>query len=136
MRERKAITRPTADACLTLDEVSRAIAFVNTNLGRKVTVADVARELDVDENYFPSMIKEALGMSLQQWIIRQRCWDAAARLVGSDERLPDIAERLGFYSLTHFTGTFGKHMGITPGAYRRNVAKYEQAKAALQPFQS
>lgn len=123
------------DSAFDLHDLQRVYELAS-DLDHRVTNAAVAKATGVHLKHIPRMIHEALGMSLQQWMLRQRCFAAVELLVGSDTPIPEIAERVGFCTTSHFTNAFSKTLGIAPASYRRNVAKYEEAKAALMPFQS
>jgi len=60
-------------------------------------------------------------MSPKRYIIRRRLEDAHQEILQHPERkLSVIAERYGFYDLSHFTRLYKEAYGVTPGRGRQD----------------
>jgi AraC-like DNA-binding protein len=55
----------------------------------------------------------------RELIVRMRVQHACDALRETSTSLADIALESGFYDQSSFTRQFKKHLGITPGEYRR-----------------
>ncbi|MBR1572504.1 MAG: helix-turn-helix transcriptional regulator [Lachnospiraceae bacterium] len=67
------------------------------------------------------------GMTIRQYLIKERCIHAANLLKYSDYDLSTIAEYFCFSSQSHFGNQFKKVMGMTPKEYRtryKNTSVY------------
>ena len=82
-----------------------------------VTLADLARKLDVSPFRLCRAFRQATGGSLHQHLTRLRLVTALEKLPGYRERLTDLALDLGFSSHSHFTQVFRSHFGLPPRAW-------------------
>ncbi len=98
--------------------VRRAKQIVLERLSDDVSVASIARELEIHPNYLSSLFSRAEGITLSEFITAHRI-DAARRLL----RLPgvkvyEVAERVGYQSVAHFNRTFKRRVGVSPKRYQ------------------
>ncbi|WP_052380506.1 response regulator [Paenibacillus camerounensis] len=112
--------RQTSDARVL---VERAIAHINGNLHRNLSVADCAREVHLSPSYFSNLFKKEMGMTLAQYIISRRM-EKAKELVLEGMQVQDIAVSLGYEDRPYFTELFKKYTGMTPTDFR---SKYSSA---------
>jgi AraC-like DNA-binding protein len=54
------------------------------------------------------------------WITQKTIAEAKSLLCNSDISIKEIASRLGFVELPHFSNYFKKHANVTPVLYRKN----------------
>ena len=80
---------------------------------------DIAQLLDLTPDYCSRVFKQRFGMSLRDWLIRERIQAAARRLREDPQRIEDVASGFGFSNPAHFSRQFKKHMHCTPSAWRR-----------------
>ncbi len=73
-------------------------------------------------SYFNRAFKSVYGMSALQMLKKIRLRRATAMLEETDFTLDAIAEGCGFSDAAYFSRIFRRHMGQTPGDYRRSVA--------------
>jgi AraC family transcriptional regulator len=110
---------PERDSRLARDVLRRAIRFVNDNLDSKLKWDEIATAVGLDPFTFGRGFKQAAGITPRQYIIRCRL-RRAMRLLARDElALADIAIEVGFSCQSHLTNQFRRHLGTTPGAFRR-----------------
>jgi AraC family transcriptional regulator len=84
-----------------------------------VRLADLAREVAVHPAHLARAFRQQFGTSVGGYVRRLRLDRAAAELERSDKALAAIALAAGFADQSHFTRSFRRHTGFTPGAYRR-----------------
>jgi AraC-like DNA-binding protein len=92
---------------------------VRQNLSRDWTVDELSQLIGMSAGHFSRAFRSATGASPRQWIIQQRIEYALDKLLTTDDPLVDIAHACGFNEQTHFTRTFARIIGISPGAWRR-----------------
>ncbi|UQZ34011.1 DNA-binding response regulator [Paenibacillus sp. PK3_47] len=100
--------------------VERAVAHIQGNLHRNLSVADIAREVHLSPSYFSNLFKKEMGMTLAQYIISRRM-EKAKELVLEGMQVQDIAISLGYEDRPYFTELFKRYTGMTPTDFR---AKY------------
>ena len=97
--------------------VRAAMAYVGQNLGRELTLAEIARVACLSPTYFSSVFKKFNGVSLWKYICIKRVEMAIGMLKNEDMTKLEIAERCGFSSASNFYKTFTAVTGKTPGDY-------------------
>jgi LacI family transcriptional regulator len=100
-------------------DLNDAIRFIrencDTNLNVNTVVAHVGRSRSTLERRF----REHLGCTLHEYIHRHRIERVKRLLLETNYPGARIAEMLGFSTSTYFTAVFRKHVGVTPGEFRR-----------------
>ena len=103
--------------------VEKCKDYISENLRRDMKVADIAGELGISRTYLSRQFSETEGMTVQQYIMKERCDHAANLLKYSDYPIAVIAEYFCFSSQSHFGSCFKKLYGMTPNEYRRLNAR-------------
>lgn len=104
---------------LTSRQYDVALAGIERQVGRAISVAELARACGLSKNHFSRAFRKTHGVSPREWLIRRRIEQAKSLLAGSDLPLADIALECGFCEQSHFSRQFTKVVGATPGAWRR-----------------
>ena len=91
-----------------------------TNLGRDITLSELANECGLSLSYFTRAFKRSTGDAPHRWLLRQRVQHAKTLLREKQMSLAEIAIVCGFSDQSHFTRVFGAHIGQAPGVWRRN----------------
>ena len=98
-------------------------SYVEKNLRKDLQVSEIGHAIGVSRSYLAHKFKEVEGVTLQQYIQRERCRHAANLLQYSDYSLPLIAEYMCFPSQSYFGSCFKRWYGMTPKAYREKMQK-------------
>jgi AraC family transcriptional regulator len=97
-----------------------AIEFINDNLGRNISLAEIAANVEMSPFHFARMFKRSMGLAPHQYVLEQRIDRAKTLLSETALSLTEIAYRLGFASQSHFTAVFRRLTSTTPEAYRKH----------------
>ena len=100
-------------------EIRRIKAFVMENLTRPVTLRMIAGLLHLSPSRCSHLFKEKTGMTIHEYIERERVRAACAHLYYTDMEISGVSEYLTFSSPSHFAAVFKKHTGKTPTEWRR-----------------
>ncbi len=101
-----------------LDAPELAIQFMQKNLQRKLTLADIASEVKLSVSYFSNLFKEKTGFSPLQYLNLLRIRKACHYLDFSNMRINQICPLIGIEDNLYFSRLFTKIMGISPSQYR------------------
>lgn len=82
----------------------------------------LASRLHMDYNYLSSIFSASAGMTIEQYIIRQKIERAKELLQDGDLNLSEIAFKLGYKSVQHLSGQFKRVTGVTASSYRQEHA--------------
>lgn len=99
--------------------VTRVRDFIHGNIGRRITLEDLAGVAGYSRFHFVRAFKQSTGVPPYAFVLRERV--AAARELLDHSALPiaEIAQRCGFSTHTHFSTRFREAFGLTPAEYRR-----------------
>ena len=95
-------------------------AHIRAHAGRRIAVGELAAIAGQSEGWFSRRFREAEGMTVQAFILRERVAMAADFLTGSDMGLAEIALATGFADQAHMTRALKSALGVTPGRLRRS----------------
>lgn len=101
------------------------------DLSHHWSVGEMARELSFSESRFYSLYRSFYGTSPIDDLIRARIDSAKSALLFTDHTVFEIAESLGYASVTHFCRQFRGHTGMTPVEYRKSKSR-EDAERAIK----
>lgn len=99
-----------------LREVER---YVNDNFRGPVEMGAVAAVAGVHPVHLARVFRAQHGVTLGDYVRTLRVEWAATRLASSADPLATIAIESGFADQSHFSRAFKRHIGLTPGQYRR-----------------
>jgi AraC-like DNA-binding protein len=99
----------------------RAKEMLCASLNGEISLQEIAQECGLSTNYFSRAFRRSTGKAPHQWLVQHRV-DVARGLL-SDPRLSlvDVALASGFADQSHFTTTFSRTVGVSPGAWRRSI---------------
>lgn len=102
----------------TVQRVEKARCFIHDNAERNISLEDVAAQAALSRFHLSRSFAEVFGLPPLAYHRRLRL-DVAARLLRSDAASPtEIAEQLGYASLSAFTRAFRQNFGVPPSQAR------------------
>ena len=92
----------------------------SSELDRKFNWSTILSEdLHYDYNYLSNLFSSVVGITLEQYIIRQKIEKVKELLFYDELTLSQIADRLGYSSVAHLSGQFKRVTGLTPSFYMK-----------------
>lgn len=98
-------------------------AYIEENLLKGIEVNRIAPAIGLSRTYLARLFKKEEGITVQQYIQREKCRHAERLLKYSDYSIALISEYVGFSSPGYFGNCFQQWYGITPSKYRRLYAR-------------
>ena len=98
--------------------LQRVFEHVRDNVGKELSVAELAQVIGMSQYYFSKLFKASTGTTPHQYVMRQRVERAQELLRGTPTSLAEVATLVGFETQSHFTSVFRRLLGITPKRYR------------------
>ncbi|HUX40576.1 MAG TPA: AraC family transcriptional regulator [Rectinemataceae bacterium] len=83
-----------------------------------LSIKGIATSLRLNLDYAGRRFRQVMGMSVGDYILKERLKLAQLKLQESTDTLPVVAQNCGFCSLRHFLRRFKAQMGMTPGEFR------------------
>jgi AraC-like DNA-binding protein len=91
---------------------------IETSLVGGITLEKLAGLCGLRTSQFAHAFKRSTGVTPYQWLLQRRIARARELLSAGRESLADIALGCGFADQSHFTRSFARQVGTTPGAWR------------------
>ena len=94
------------------------LEFIDGNIDKRLSLSELAKKCFYNPSYFSRAFKERFGLSISEYITKERVSVAAELLLSEDISTDEIARRSGFGDRSGLYRAFGKHYGMTPREYR------------------
>jgi AraC-like DNA-binding protein len=99
------------------DRIGRAMAFIEQNAARRLTVPAVARQVAMSPSHFAHRFREVASVTPMRYLKLVRLERARDLLLADGLRVAEVADRIGYGSPSHFTRDFKRRYGLAPGRY-------------------
>ena len=102
-----------------LENVQRAIDFIESNLDSDLSLSQISTEADMSQWHFQRIFKALTNETLKGYIRSRRFSVAMDELVNTQSNILTIALKAGFETQESFTRAFKKHFNMTPSEFRK-----------------
>ena len=103
------------------EEVLQTQLWMKNNLSKPITIKYLAQQFGMSTRNFSRRFKEATGKTPLNYLQEERLKVAQDLLQSSNLAIGDIADKIGYNDVSHFTQLFRKKRLITPSEYRTTV---------------
>lgn len=107
--------RPTA---VDVTRLRKARALISNGFSEKISVRDIASDVDMTTNRFQVLFKQHYGETAHEYLTGLRMSKARALLRDGDLDVATVASRVGYAQASGFRQAFKKHFGVTPKEVR------------------
>jgi AraC-like DNA-binding protein len=101
-------------------EVTGAITYMNSNMDRSLTLAEISRASGVSMFHFSRLFQKTMRCPPMTFFIRQKMALACNLLQDSQLLIKEIAMLLGYDDPFYFSAQFRKTTGMSPLQFRRS----------------
>jgi AraC family transcriptional regulator len=98
--------------------VQRAIDYIDAHASKEVSLDVLAGVAAMSPFYFVRTFKKATGLPPHKFLAARRMEQAKQLLKSTALPIAEVAFRIGYENISHFTKIFRQHTGQTPGAFR------------------
>lgn len=99
-------------------QLQRVLECIESRIAEPLRIRHLAQEAQMSPFHFSRLFKRSTGHSPHQFVTRHRMEKAKKLLAASDLPIVAVASAVGYLTQAHFTSAFGRHVGLTPKAYR------------------
>ncbi|WP_299940805.1 helix-turn-helix domain-containing protein [uncultured Microbulbifer sp.] len=103
------------------EDIVQAQAWLKEHCNTEVRLSDVAKIFDMSVRSFNRRFKLAAGQTPLQYLQNVRVDMARELLQSSNLSVNEVAEKVGYQDMGHFTALFKKFLATTPSEYRTTV---------------
>lgn len=97
----------------------RAAAYIQEHYTEDLSLDVIAGHIKVSPTYLSRIFTQEKGVGIQEYLTDLRLWKAKELLTQSNDRIYEIAAKVGYSDAVYFNKVFKKHTGKTPKEYRR-----------------
>lgn len=102
-----------------VESIKTALTYINDNYQNKIYISDLARQVNLNGQYFCRLFKKAIGRSPMAYINEYRIRQAKRLLENTDIAVTEVCLECGFNNLGNFMHEFRRATGTTPLQYRK-----------------
>lgn len=127
------------NACLYLEQLARAIfeirassaqtqekdvcnvliEYINGHLEQDVSLTVLSSITKLNASYLSRLFKQQVGVNISEYINFQRIEKAKTILRSTEHNVTEVAEMVGFNSVSYFSKRFKTIVGVLPNQYRK-----------------
>ncbi|MBA2941805.1 response regulator [Paenibacillus sp. CGMCC 1.16610] len=98
--------------------VDVALQYIRTHYHDDLSLEKVAAIVYLNPVYFSQLFKQKIGQGFKEYVTHLRLEQAKQLLLNPKLKLADVADRIGYQDMRHFSQVFRKKYGVTPSEYR------------------
>lgn len=106
--------------------IERTKNYIYQNLHSEIIIGEIGQKIGVNSSYLSDLFHRVEGMTIQQYIRKEKIRLAENMLRYSDYGVREIASYLSFCSQSYFGNIFRQQTGMTPAKYRKKYRKWEK----------
>lgn len=99
----------------------RVCDYLNRRLVYPFRREELARALGLSEGHIARSFRREMGMSISEYLLRERVKLACLTIRQTGLPLTQVAEQCGFHDYPYFYKTFKKYTGLSPAEYSRHI---------------
>ena len=100
-------------------EMAEIVERIRRNPAAPYSVQEMADRCGISVSRLSRRFRELVGLPPNQFIVQERLRTAEMMLLGGNDRIETIAERLGYRDVYFFSRQFRQHRGVAPSRFRR-----------------
>jgi AraC family transcriptional regulator len=94
------------------------VEYVHEHLSNELSLIELANQVNLSAYYFTRLVKNSLGLSPHQYVLKTRIERAKQLITFSQPlNLAEIGLQVGFYDHAHFTKAFKRLVGVSPSQF-------------------
>ena len=109
------------------------ISYIDMNyMNQSLCLKGLASKFDMTESYLSRFFRNNSGINFIDYLTKKRMEEACRLLCGTELRVKDVMEKVGYVDLASFTRKFKQIYGISPGKYREQKNQQVNSNAVLK----
>lgn len=103
--------------------LTNVFSFIEAHYKEGIALKDVAKAVGYSPAYLTSMVQQATGKTVNQWITEYRMAEARLLLLKTNQSIQQIALNIGYKGVEHFIRQFRQNHGNPPQVWRKENLK-------------
>lgn len=106
--------------------VRNIIAFMNANIHRQLSVAELATAVHLSPSHFRRLFRQQTGKPVTKYLKDLRLERSRNLLETTYLSVKQIAVRVGLTSISHFVAEFKNAQGVTPSRFAARYRRIDE----------
>ena len=102
--------------------IGDSIQYIENHMSDELSVDDIAKHIGISSFYYQMGFSMLCGFTVTEYIRNRRLALAGNEIIGTDQKIIEIAMKYGYDSPDSFTKAFTRFHGSTPTAVRKDNA--------------
>lgn len=99
--------------------IKKAINYIREHYQEGITLEEISGALDITPEYLSTLFTREVGIKFSVFLKQFRISHAKRLLRGTDKKIYEIAQEVGYSDPKYFQRVFKEEIGVSPGEYRQ-----------------
>ena len=99
-------------------EIETVKNYIHNHYGEEIGAQQLADMVYLAPSYLSSLFKKETGQNLSKYIKQYRMEKAKELLTGTNMKIVNISEQVGYPNVSYFCSSFREYYGISPQKFR------------------
>jgi len=95
------------------------IDYVEKNYTEKLSLNVISQKYNYTLQHVSALFKKEVGVNFQEYIQSVRIKESCRLLINTEQKVADIATKVGYSNIKFFNEVFKRHMEMTPREFRK-----------------
>lgn len=110
------------DSSRNVNKLKQAVEYIKENYNKDLNMAVVSNYVSMNYSLFSYEFKQYTGSNFVNYLKNLRMEEAKKLLAGTDMKVIEISQQVGYENEKHFMKTFKSVCGVSPSEYRKNMS--------------
>lgn len=107
--------------------VEECQGYILDNIGdENLNISEITSNMHLSPTYLNRIFKKETGISINQWILKERMELAEMLMKTTNHSALTIAEQVGYLNYPYFSTVFKKYSGMTPAQFIKSVRENDE----------
>ena len=111
------------------NEVAAVKNYIYQHYGEDLNLEMLAEKVYLSSGYLSFIFKKETGMNLNRFIKVFRMEKAKELLCGTNMKVAQVSEKVGFANVSYFCRSFREYYGSSPESYRKGTGEDEETSS-------
>ena len=103
------------------ESIVHVIQYIDDNFSHSIKLSELSRLANMSTTKLKNLFRQFTGCTITEYILSKKTDYASHLLADSDLSIEELAKKVGFDTVSGFSTSFKKQMGIPPSEYRRQI---------------